>query len=180
MKLHFISLNKYINEQEELPSDEKEENPEAETIEGDEEEMKKVFQDAIDATGKQKKSDATPNQKLSDQKIVTSPSGLEIDMDELKQKMESAKATVLVDSPLLGPYIRNFTPIYTWEIDTMATDGVRLFVNPEFAHKLTWEQVIFVILHEILHCVLLHIQRFKENNKIKTLMNTSSDFDDFR
>lgn len=42
---------------------------------------------------------------------------------------------------------------------TMATDGFNIFVNEEFASSLTEEEVIGVIAHEVMHCVLGHIDR---------------------
>ena len=180
MKLKFISLKEYIKEQEEISSDEEQlENPESEkTKDSDltperEEEIRKALEDQPDelrrayaeaiANHKGEKLVVTSDKKLSDQKIVKSPYGTEVNMDDLKKKIESAKTAIVTDSPLFGPYVRKFIPIFTWELPTMATDGIRLFVNPEFGQKLNRQQTIFVILHEILHCVLLHIQRFVDN-----------------
>ena len=42
---------------------------------------------------------------------------------------------------------------------TMATDGFNIFVNEEFASSLREEEVIGVIAHEVMHCVLGHIDR---------------------
>ena len=42
---------------------------------------------------------------------------------------------------------------------TMATDGFNIFINEEFASSLTEEEVIGVIAHEVMHCVLGHIDR---------------------
>jgi predicted metal-dependent peptidase len=67
----------------------------------------------------------------------------------------------------------------------MATDGTRLFVNPNFANKLDWNQKIFVIIHEIMHCVLLHMDRMKTRNamvqtsdgKSASLFNIAGDYE---
>jgi predicted metal-dependent peptidase len=91
---------------------------------------------------------------------------LKIDMAFLKKEIESAKTAIVSQSPLFAPYVHRFFPIYTWVVDTMATDGTRLFINPEFANELTWEQKIFVLIHEIMHCVLLHMMRIKSRNAI--------------
>jgi hypothetical protein len=44
-------------------------------------------------------------------------------------------------------------------IQTMATDGVHLFINPFFGASLTLDEFIFVILHEVLHNQWLHFYR---------------------
>jgi len=107
------------------------------------------------------KSNRIPFPKIDDMDKVYTINGEEIDMKHLKREMESAKTAIVSQSPLFAPYVHNFTPIYTWYVPTMATDGIRLFVNPKFANDLTWEQKIFVIIHEIMHCVLLHMERIK-------------------
>lgn len=99
--------------------------------------------------------------RLDDMATVTTQDGEEIDMKHLRLEMESAKTAIVSQSPLFAPYVHNFTPIYTWLVPTMATDGIRLFVNPKFANDLSWKQKIFVIIHEIMHCVLLHMERLK-------------------
>ena len=73
-----------------------------------------------------------PSKKLEDYEIVYTLDGREIDMRHLIKEMESAKIAIIGKEPLLGPYIHNFVPIYTWLVPTMATDGTRLFVNPSF------------------------------------------------
>jgi predicted metal-dependent peptidase len=90
---------------------------------------------------------------------VQAMDGTKIDMKSLDFEMESARTAIVSQSPLFAPYIHHFTPIYTWLVPTMATDGIRLFVNPQFANELSWEQKIFVMIHEIMHCVLLHMER---------------------
>src|SRR5262245_6851359 len=45
------------------------------------------------------------------------------------------------------------------EIPTMAVDGKHLWWNEEFVSKLTKEELMGVIAHEVMHVVLLHINR---------------------
>ena len=47
---------------------------------------------------------------------------------------------------------------------TMATDGKSIIYNPDFVNKLSEEEVIFVILHEIMHCANLHFARLGGRN----------------
>jgi predicted metal-dependent peptidase len=46
-----------------------------------------------------------------------------------------------------------------WDVDTFATDGENLFVNPDFAASLAQSEVEGVVCHEILHCALGHHAR---------------------
>jgi predicted metal-dependent peptidase len=43
-----------------------------------------------------------------------------------------------------------------WDVETFATDGEDLFVNPRFAGSLTAAEVEGVLCHEVLHCALGH------------------------
>jgi predicted metal-dependent peptidase len=103
----------------------------------------------------------TGQKKIEDCDVIYGSKGQEIKVKDLLFEMESAKTAIISQSPLFAPYVHEFVPIYTWLVPTMGTDGVRLFVNPEFADSLTWNQKIFVLLHEIMHCVLLHQERGK-------------------
>jgi predicted metal-dependent peptidase len=47
----------------------------------------------------------------------------------------------------------------------MATDGYYIYVNPEFAETLPEAQVQGVIAHELLHCVLGHIDRCGDRDR---------------
>jgi len=127
----------------------------------------------------------TQSNKIDDYAYVFAKDGTKIDMKHLKNEMESAKTAIVSQSPLFAPYVHRFTPIYTWLVPTMATDGTRLFVNPLFANKLSWEQKIFVLVHEIMHCVLLHMDRMKNRNatvmtsdgKPASLFNIAGDYE---
>lgn len=57
---------------------------------------------------------------------------------------------------------------------TMATDGFNIFVNEAFASSLTEEEVIGVIAHEVMHCVLGHIDR--RGNRRPELWNIAIDY----
>lgn len=51
--------------------------------------------------------------------------------------------------------------IFTESVETMATDGVNIYVNPTFSESMTVDENIFVICHEVLHYILQHIPRGK-------------------
>jgi len=45
---------------------------------------------------------------------------------------------------------------------TMATDGYHIFINPAFCETLSDADLTFVLAHELMHCVLGHIERGKD------------------
>jgi predicted metal-dependent peptidase len=44
-------------------------------------------------------------------------------------------------------------------VPTAGTDGIRIMVNPEFANSLRREELDGILVHEVLHCALLHVPR---------------------
>lgn len=97
--------------------------------------------------------------KIEDLDVVYGSDGKPIDMKNLLFEIESARTAIASQSPYYAPYLHQMVPIFTWLVPTMATDGVRLFINPEFANSISWDGKIFVILHEIMHCVMMHQER---------------------
>jgi len=58
-------------------------------------------------------------------------------------------------------------------IDSAATDGENLFLNPDFISKLNKNELLGVLVHEILHMALLHNQRRSTRDPI--LWNIAAD-----
>lgn len=85
------------------------------------------------------------------------------DLDEVKDDIERSIATIVGMYPFFGAFIYRFRILYVeWNhphIQTMATDGKNIFINPAFAASLTDAQTTFVLCHEILHNVMVHFLR---------------------
>ena len=90
---------------------------------------------------------------------------------------EQRLAMIYVDSnfPFFSSLLRNLTWIYTFQVPTQATDGTRLLVNPEFTSKLSIKMKAFVMMHEVMHCALDHMQRGKGHNPEKS--NIAADYE---
>lgn len=58
-------------------------------------------------------------------------------------------------------------------VDTCATNGRYYYYNKDFVNKLNQGQMVFVTLHEVLHCALSHILR--RGNRIHHLWNVACD-----
>lgn len=100
-----------------------------------------------------------------------------INMKELIERIEFAKCSIHLNNPCFGSLLDNLIFIYTFDyrIQTQATDGSRIFINPEWTSKLTDNEIRFVLVHELLHAVLNHINRFKNHNK--EYANIAADFE---
>jgi len=59
-------------------------------------------------------------------------------------------------------------------VDTMATDGKNIAYNADFVNKLTDPEVVFVIIHEIMHNANFHFAR--QSTRDHNLWNQAADF----
>lgn len=77
--------------------------------------------------------------------------------------MTSARACIVRDNPFFGHLVMRLS-LACAPCGTACTDGSRLIFDPEFAGKMSDREMQFVILHEVLHCVLGHCLRGKALN----------------
>lgn len=86
------------------------------------------------------------------------------DKDEIRAlsvRISGARADLLNITPFFGRLILRL-PVGYAECGTAFTDMQRIVFDPAFAQKLGDKQLAFVLLHEILHCVLHHCTRGRE------------------
>jgi predicted metal-dependent peptidase len=75
------------------------------------------------------------------------------DVDNL---LQSAALKIRAQSPFFGALILFAKLAPSLEIQTAATDGASIFYNPDFISGLKRGELEAVLLHEVLHCALLH------------------------
>ena len=86
-----------------------------------------------------------------------------MDQTKVKQtvrRMIEARALLVRDYPFFG-HLSMGLQLACAPCETACTDGSRLIFDPEFAEKLSERELQFVILHEVMHCVLKHCIRGK-------------------
>ena len=86
-------------------------------------------------------------------------------MDETKVKhtikrMTEERALLIKNNPFFG-HLSMGLQLACAPCQTACTDGSRLIFDPAFAEKLSDQELQFVILHEVLHCVFRHCIRGK-------------------
>lgn len=72
------------------------------------------------------------------------------------KKIQIARAALLLDHPFFGVLALQLKLIEDATAPTMYTDGRVLGYNPAFVDKLTPEQLIGVVAHEVMHCACGH------------------------
>ncbi|MDO5132250.1 MAG: VWA-like domain-containing protein [Eubacteriales bacterium] len=84
-------------------------------------------------------------------------------MNLILKKMTDARAILIKENPFFG-HLAMGLQLACAPCGTACTDGSRLIFDPDFAAKLSGMEMQFVILHEVLHCVLNHCTRGRNLN----------------
>lgn len=113
--------------------------------------------------------------RWEDYDTIKCPNGQVIDMVKLLDEQQRAKAALVHIIPFFGGFINRLRIIYTFRVKTQATDGYNLFINPQFTYNLDLTGKVFVMAHEIMHCVLNHIRRGKHHDHEKS--NVAADYE---
>lgn len=109
----------------------------------------------------------TPFRNLYNQDVVIGPDGKEYNTKELRHRVETTKKQLKAQYTKYGAMaaiMDSWVVVATFneEIQTMATDGLRLFINIPWGLSLNSLQWNAVIMHEICHVLYLHLIREAE------------------
>src|SRR5574343_2092376 len=88
--------------------------------------------------------------------------------------LDKAKAAIVLDHPFYATLLLSMPMIETKGIPTMATNGEDIFYNPDFVNTLTVQELVFVLAHEIGHCIFLHTIR--KGNRDHAKFNQATDY----
>ncbi|NJO62903.1 MAG: hypothetical protein HC836_33180 [Richelia sp. RM2_1_2] len=95
--------------------------------------------------------------------------------DPVVKEIVAARVNLLFHKPFFGNLAARLQIVdaSSW-CKTAATDGKHLYYNRDFIKKLTKQQLIFLIAHEILHCVYDHLGR--RGSRKPELWNMANDY----
>lgn len=113
--------------------------------------------------------------KWEDYDTIKCPDGQIIDMVKLIDEQYRAKAALVHIIPWFDGIINKLRVIYTFHIDTQATDGYNLFINPQFTYNLDLTGKVFVMAHELIHCLLNHMRRGAKHDPERS--NVAADYE---
>jgi predicted metal-dependent peptidase len=74
----------------------------------------------------------------------------------IERRLQKARTTLLLDHPFFGSLLFRLKGRESRSIETMATDGISLFYNPDFVDTLNAATLCGVLAHEVLHPGLQH------------------------
>lgn len=75
------------------------------------------------------------------------------------ETITKAKSALILDQPFFAAILLGMPIIEDNSVATLATDGSKILYNQEFMSKLTLQETVFVLAHEVLHCVFQHSTR---------------------
>lgn len=80
---------------------------------------------------------------------------------EVVSKVSTAKVSLMTkpEMTFFTTALMRLNLSYTPSVNTLATDGLNLFVNPNFVEPLSNRQIAFGLLHEVMHVIYDHIIR---------------------
>ena len=105
----------------------------------------------------------------------------EIELAKLKKAtavlMCQDRQKLLVRFPFTGGFLMRmeFVPVRDCRLRTAATDGERIFMDIAFCSKLSTDERLFVMAHEVCHCVLMHMLRCQTRDP--STFNVASDME---
>lgn len=85
-----------------------------------------------------------------------------------------AKAQLVVEQPFFASLLLGMPMEEDKNIPTIATNGEWIKYNPKFMEKLTLQETVFVLAHEVMHCVFQHMYRKNKRHHMK--WNIAGDF----
>lgn len=75
------------------------------------------------------------------------------------ERLTKARIKLLLHQPFFGQIATRLKIIDgSDKFGTMATNGLRLYYNRDFVDSLSDENILFVVCHEVMHCVYQHIE----------------------
>ena len=103
----------------------------------------------------------------------------EEELKELKKKsveiLSGARRALLLKYPFIGSLLMrmNLVPVRDMRVRTACTDGDSVYFDIDFLSRLSTEEQIFVLGHELYHGVLLHLTRLQSRDP--ELFNIATD-----
>lgn len=87
-------------------------------------------------------------------------------------EMSKAKTRLMLKQPFFATLVLFLDIIEDESIKTMGTDGKRLYVAPSFVLRLAAEtngikKLMFVLCHEVMHCIFYHMKRMNQREMVK-------------
>lgn len=97
--------------------------------------------------------------------------------EQITDMLIRSRVKMLLSAPFFGNLATrlHFIDATKW-CPTAATDGRNFYYNRNFVDTLTEQELIFLMGHEVLHCVYDHVNPKFVNNRDRRLLNVAQDY----
>lgn len=79
-------------------------------------------------------------------------------------KISQAKTRLIIDQPFFATIACSLPIREVPQIPTMGVNGKEIIYNADFVNRLALEELVFVLAHEVMHCVFAHMFRRAERD----------------
>jgi predicted metal-dependent peptidase len=93
---------------------------------------------------------------------------------DVNQKISKAKTKLIIRQPFFATLILGMQIVEDASIPTMATNGQYIKYNPDWTNRLSEDEIMFVLAHETMHVVYLHM--FRRGNRTPQRWNQAADY----
>ena len=96
---------------------------------------------------------------------------------QIEDVLIKARIQMLISAPFFGNLATRlrFKDATEW-LPTLATDGRYFYYNRNFVDAMTFDEVVFGMGHEVLHCVYDHMDKVRLGNRDPRLWNIANDY----
>lgn len=101
---------------------------------------------------------------MAEELQTNSDKSVNYDKRALLRRLSNIRAKLISIRPFWGTLLMEVRLGLGYESETACTDMTRIIFNPEFAMRLSDEEITFVLMHEVLHCSLQHCVRGRQLN----------------
>jgi predicted metal-dependent peptidase len=92
------------------------------------------------------------------------------EINEQIKRSEKQVVEMVMCHPFFACLFLNLNRVYTDEVETMATNGVDIFINPQFVKECLDSDILFTHVHEAMHVALGHPWRKGDRDHVKCNM----------
>lgn len=97
---------------------------------------------------------------------------LTVELKRIAKRLTNTRAQIVKELPFFGRLLLHLQFGFA-DCETAYTDQKRIVFDPEFADRLSDDELKFIMLHELFHCVLNHCSRAK--GKVNLIYNIACD-----
>jgi predicted metal-dependent peptidase len=93
---------------------------------------------------------------------------------QAKDMLSQARSDMVLNMPFFASLALRLYYKQRKDMPTAGVDGINFFYNPEFVKTLNHKQLLFLMMHESMHCALSHMTRCQERDPEK--FNVACDY----